>query len=230
MKRVITVLVAAPLLVGLAACSDSSKSSSPTVTDAVTTPSVVETDAPETTEPAVETTEVDETTTPATDAPVTSDGGITIATDELGLPVIGNTYTNAEGGYSISFPGTPTEQDVPAPGTGVTAKAAVYETSDGAYAVIYFDVPNATGADVETLLKAVLNGSASNIGISELTFTPIDLNGNAGLRGEGSGGGAEIIADTYLVGTRLYEVFYVGDASVGNPLAGGVLSTFELLG
>ena len=228
MKRVLTMLLAAPLLVGLAACSDSSTSSKPTASDAVTSPSAG--DAPETTGGSeTSDTKASDTTVPETDAPVTSDDGVTIATDELGLPVIGANYSNAAGGYSISFPDTPQEQSVPVATAGVTAEAAVYETNDGAYAVIYFDMP-AAATDPETTLKAALTGSAGNVGITDLTFTANDLDGNPGWHAEGSGGGAQIFADAYLVGPRVYEVFYVGDSSVENPLAAGFLATFELLG
>jgi len=202
MSRTRSTLVGAALaLIVAVGCSDSADKAGGT-----TAP---ETTAPETTVPD---TTVSETTVPDT-----------TADDADGLA-----FTSDEGGYQVLFPGEPEHQVLPVKDFDIDATVDLYAYDRGAFSVTYYDLPTTSG-DADGALKALINGSAGSIGITDVTFSDHDLDGNPGMHGEGVAEAARIDVDAYVVGNRVYVVQFIGEPSVDDLPISVFLRSFGLL-
>jgi hypothetical protein len=122
------------------------------------------------------------------------------------------TFTSDEGGFSVSLPGTPT-QDSQAVNTAIgniMMYTFMIELSESAYMVAYSDYPdslvNQTPADI--LLSGARDGAVGNVQGRLVNETYLSLQGHPGRELLIETAGAEAFARVriFLVGNRMYQV------------------------
>jgi hypothetical protein len=131
-------------------------------------------------------------------------------------------YTNAAGKYKVQFPGTPKEQTQNVPGGG-TAKIAGLDERNGAYMVMFSDMPippNEPQAKIDNRLEGAIQGMMQNNGGTVTSKENIMANGKYPGR-EVQGNITRPIAGILrckiiLVGTRMYQVMVLGNPSFAN--------------
>ncbi len=148
-----------------------------------------------------------------TRAPVSGGSGASTSVDEW------QTFSSAEGGFTLLLPGNPQEQRQPVSTAAGSADAIMYITEVGgtAFGVGYSDFPgSAAKADPQAVLKGARDGAVKNVNGTLVGEKPIELAGHPGLEiavempaGAAVPGGAIYRAQLYLVGNRLYQVIYV---------------------
>jgi len=122
------------------------------------------------------------------------------------------TFTSDEAGFSISFPGSPTQdaQNVNTPIGAITMHTFMIEKSDVAYMVAYSDYPeslvNQTPPDV--ILSGARDGAVANIQGRLVNEIFISLQGHLGREIIIEAPAAEAFARVriYLVENRMYQI------------------------
>lgn len=138
-------------------------------------------------------------------------------------PLTWETYQSAGGGFSISMPGTPKEEDKPVNlpgGSSVPLKIASLEKSDVAYFTGYVDYPKGLvsnpAVNVQDVLAGSIEGAASSeFGDGKLTQTETTVNDvpcrSFETAGQLDGRDARMEGVFCLKGDRLFEVLVIGE-------------------
>lgn len=119
-------------------------------------------------------------------------------------------FVSEEGGFSVSMPGTPTEETNTSSSAAGDIDMHMFSLRSGgnAYLVGYSDYPPdlLEGIEPDDLLDFARDGAVS--GGTLVSEAPITLNGHPGrdLTVETSEEGMKIYIRMYLVGNRLYQV------------------------
>lgn len=151
--------------------------------------------------------------------------------------VDGEEFVSEDGGFSVVFPGEPTEdvQVEPSPVGDITITLFSYDVDDNnGYAVMYMDFPAdlIAGSDPKVLLEGGLQGQLGSLG-SDLVVDEqkdIELDGNPGLYAKAYAGDLYAVTKDYLVGNRAYVVMMVNEG--GYPSAeeeAAFIESFKLL-
>ena len=138
---------------------------------------------------------------------------VLITTVLIGCQLTGSkTFTSDEAGFSISFPGSPTQdaQNVNTPVGAIIMHTFMIEKSDSAYMVAYSDYPeslaNQTPPDV--ILSGARDGAVANVQGRLVSEIFISLQGHLGREILIEAPAAEAFARVriYLAGNRMYQI------------------------
>lgn len=130
-------------------------------------------------------------------------------------------FTSAAGKYRIAFSRAPQQKSQPGP-LGTTVNLALVEERNGVYMVGYTDMPIPPGEPPDAVRQRLIgsqNGALSNMGGRATSQREIMLQGKypgrefTGTMSKGPPG-SRIRARIYLVGTRLYQVFVLGNGGI----------------
>lgn len=142
-------------------------------------------------------------------------------------------FVSEEGGFSVSMPGTPTEetQSIPTEAGDIEIHMFSIESGSTAYLVGYSDYPPDVIeiVDSDMLLDSARDGAVGDGALlSEKSITLGDYPGRE-LTVETSDEGIMVYARVYLVGNRLYQVVVsTGDDALTEEMR-GFLDSFKLL-
>jgi TM2 domain-containing membrane protein YozV/Tfp pilus assembly protein PilE len=151
-----------------------------------------------------------------------------------------NFFTSAEGYFSISFPGEPTEssQEISSEIGPMTIVMYAYENRNGVYLASYSDYPEEIieQSDPNDLLNGAQSGAVGNVNGQLVSSKDIDI---------GTYPGKEIVfkipkskrvppggigkAHFYLVDNRLYQILSIEGGANVSAAANQFLDSFELL-
>src|SRR5205823_287785 len=119
-------------------------------------------------------------------------------------------FTSKEGGFSVSFPGTPqasTQKVDTALGAIEIHLLVVGRGEDEAYVVSYNDYPADATKDPDTVLTGAQKGALTNMKAELKSEKKITLSGHPGREYTGSGeNGTQVNGRVYLVENRLYQM------------------------
>lgn len=130
-------------------------------------------------------------------------------------------FTSAAGKYRVAFPRAPQQKSQPGP-LGTTVNLALVEERNGVYMVGYTDMPIPAGEPPDAVRQRLIgsqNGALANMGGRATSQREIMLQGKypgrefTGTMSKGPPG-SRIRARIYLVGTRLYQVFVLGNGGI----------------
>jgi hypothetical protein len=220
----ILVLLVTALL--FSACGDNTATKAPAATTAPAATVAVTTAATTkaaTTAPAattVATTTAPAATTVATTAPATATkAAATTAPAATTAASTGNiqfqTFSSAEGRFSVLMPGTPkpTKQTAPLTNSTITTDLYLFQADSPNDGGVFFTVYNDYPADqvkqqsLQTILNNIRDGQINAVKGKLLNEKDITLSQIPGKETEISGSGAYIKGRYYLAGNRLYQVY-----------------------
>lgn len=150
-------------------------------------------------------------------------------------------FTSTAGNYRILMPGTPkeTQKDLPIPGGSIPLHSVIGFQSRGCECgVAWAETPPGAlvSQDTNKLLDMCIQGAVSKMGASELSRSPISLDGHPGreCRFEipANGNRPKLLGRErcYIVGDRVYEVTILAPENKADPaVSKAFFDSFALL-